>query len=230
MSDLKLCTNTDCKYSCLTWQTNTVIYIKSEKGYDNMAIIKTAILQTHVYMEKSRNINRAAKLLASPELKDIDLAVLPEMFCCPYENKYFPEYAEPEGGDTWEKCSRLAAEHGIYLIAGSMPEQDEDGHIYNTSYVFDRKGHQIGKHRKMHLFDIDVKGGQYFKESETLTPGNQITVFDTEFGKIGLCICYDFRFPELVRLMADQGAEVIIVPAALNLTTGPLHWELMFRQ
>ena len=141
MSDLKLCTNTDCKYSCLTWQTNTVIYIKSEKGYDNMAIIKTAILQTHVYMEKSRNINRAAKLLASPELKDIDLAVLPEMFCCPYENKYFPEYAEPEGGDTWEKCSRLAAEHGIYLIAGSMPEQDEDGHIYNTSYVFERKGH-----------------------------------------------------------------------------------------
>ena len=70
-----------------------------------MAIIKTAILQTHVYMEKSRNINRAVELLASPELKDIDLAVLPEMFCCPYENKYFPEYAEPEGGDTWEKCS-----------------------------------------------------------------------------------------------------------------------------
>ena len=226
MPDLKLCTNTDCKYSCLTWQTNTVVYIKSEKGYDNMAIIKTAILQTHVYMEKSRNINRAAELIASPELKDIDLAVLPEMFCCPYENKY----AEPEGGDTWEKCSRLAAEHGIYLIAGSMPEQDEDGHIYNTSYVFDRKGHQIGKHRKMHLFDIDVKGGQYFKESETLTPGNQITVFDTEFGKIGLCICYDFRFPELARLMADQGAEVIIVPAAFNMTTGPLHWELMFRQ
>ena len=82
----------------------------------------------------------------------------------------------------------------------------------------------------MHLFDIDVKGGQYFKESETLTPGNQITVFDTEFGKIGLCICYDFRFPELARLMADQGAEVIIVPAAFNMTTGPLHWELMFRQ
>lgn len=57
------------------------------------------------------------------------------MFCCPYENKYFPEYAEIEGGDTWEKCSRLAAEHGIYLVAGSMPERDEAGNIYNTSYV-----------------------------------------------------------------------------------------------
>ena len=111
-----------------------------------------------------------------------------------------------------------------------MPERDAAGHIYNTSYVFDRNGHQIGKHRKMHLFDIDVKGGQYFKESDTLTPGDQVTVFDTEFGKMGVCICYDFRFPELARLMVDQGAEVIIVPAAFNMTTGPLHWELMFRQ
>ena len=93
-----------------------------------------------------------------------------------------------------------------------------------------RNGHQIGKHRKMHLFDIDVKGGQYFKESDTLTPGDQVTVFDTEFGKMGLCICYDFRFPELARLMVDEGAQVIIVPAAFNMTTGPLHWELMFRQ
>lgn len=195
-----------------------------------MAIIKTAILQTHVYTDKFCNITQAAELLASPELQGIDLAVLPEMFCCPYENKYFPEYAEIEGGDTWEKCSRLAAEYGIYLVAGSMPERDEAGNIYNTSYVFDRNGHQIGKHRKMHLFDIDVKGGQYFKESDTLTPGDQVTVFDTEFGKMGLCICYDFRFPELARLMVDEGAQVIIVPAAFNMTTGPLHWELMFRQ
>lgn len=195
-----------------------------------MAKIKTAILQTHVYKDKIRNITQAAELLAAPELAGIDLAVLPEMFCCPYENKCFPEYAEAEGGDTWEKCSRLAAEHEVYLVAGSMPERDEEGYIYNTSYVFDRTGKQIGKHRKMHLFDIDVKGGQYFKESDTLTPGNQVTVFDTEFGKMGLCICYDLRFPELARLMVDKGAQVIIVPAAFNMTTGPLHWELMFRQ
>ena len=195
-----------------------------------MSSVKCAILQTYVYQEKKRNLIQAAELLADPALQDIDLAILPEMFCCPYENKFFPEYAEPEGGETWEKCSRLAADHGIYLVSGSMPERDEEGRIYNTSYVFDRKGHQIGKHRKMHLFDIDIKGGQYFKESDTLTPGEQVTVFDTEFGRMGLCICYDFRFPELARLMVDKGAQVIIVPAAFNMTTGPLHWELMFRQ
>ena len=195
-----------------------------------MGKIKTAILQTHVYKEKSRNIAEIAELLAAPELKGIDLAVLPEMFCCPYGNEYFPEYAESEGGDTWKQCSDLAEKYGIYLVAGSMPERDEEGHIYNTSYVFDRTGKQIGKHRKMHLFDIDVKGGQYFKESDTLTPGDQVTVFDTEFGRIGLCICYDLRFPELARLMVDQGAQIMIVPAAFNMTTGPLHWELLFRQ
>lgn len=202
----------------------------SKKGCDIMSSVKCAILQTYVYQEKKRNLIQAAELLADPALQDIDLAILPEMFCCPYENKFFPEYEEPEGGETWEKCSRLAADHGIYLVSGSMPERDEEGRIYNTSYVFDRKGHQIGKHRKMHLFDIDIKGGQYFKESDTLTPGDQVTVFDTEFGRMGLCICYDFRFPELARLMVDKGAQVIIVPAAFNMTTGPLHWELMFRQ
>ena len=110
-----------------------------------------------------------------------------------------------------------------------MPEKDKDGRVYNTSYVFDRQGKQIGKHRKAHLFDIDIKGGQYFKESDTLTSGNQVTVFETEFGMVGLCICYDFRFPELSRLMVEKGAKLIVVPGAFNMTTGPLHWEILFR-
>jgi len=105
----------------------------------------------------------------------------------------------------------------------------EGNHVYNTSYVFDRKGEKIAKHRKMHLFDIDVEGGQYFKESDVLTPGKDVTVFDTEFCRIGLGICYDIRFPELSRLMVLEGAEVIIFPAAFNMTTGPAHWELNFR-
>jgi predicted amidohydrolase len=81
----------------------------------------------------------------------------------------------------------------------------------------------------MHLFDISVEGGQHFKESETLTAGNTATVFDTEFGKMGLAICYDFRFPELSRLMVEDGAKVLITPAAFNMTTGPAHWDVLFR-
>jgi len=101
--------------------------------------------------------------------------------------------------------------------------------VYNTSYVFDRAGKEIAKHRKMHLFDIEVEGGQQFKESDVLSAGAGVTVFDTEFCKMGLMICYDIRFPELSRLMAIMGAEVIVVPAAFNMTTGPAHWEISFR-
>ncbi|WP_297570025.1 carbon-nitrogen hydrolase family protein [uncultured Anaerovibrio sp.] len=158
-----------------------------------------------------------------------DFLTLPEMFCCPYETANFPRYAEAEGGNVWNKCAVLAEKYNIYISAGSVPELGEAGEVYNTAYVFDRQGRQIAKHRKMHLFDIDVKGGQSFKESDTLTAGRKVTVFDTEFGSMGLCICYDFRFPELARLMVLKGAKVIFVPAAFNMTTGPAHWELMFR-
>lgn len=185
-----------------------------------MAIIKTAILQTHVYTDKFRNIIQQQNFLPAGTSGDRSGSPARNVLL-PLREQILPGICGTREGDTWEKCSRLAAEHGIYLVAGSMPERDEAGNIYNTSYVFDRNGHQIGKHRKMHLFDIDVKGGQYFKESDTLTPGDQVTVFDTEFGKMGLCICYDFRFPELARLMVDEGAQVIIVPAAFNMTTGP---------
>lgn len=109
-----------------------------------------------------------------------------------------------------------------------MPEEDGEK-IYNTSFVFDRSGNQIVRHRKMHLFDIRVDGGQSFCESDTFSAGEDITVFDTEFGKMGLIICFDIRFPELTRLEAFKGAQAVFVPAAFNMTTGPAHWELSFR-
>ncbi len=195
-----------------------------------MTIIKTAIIQMSVVKEKLNNIEKAGEFLLKLTDQNIDLAVLPEMFCCPYQTKNFPIYAEEEGGTCWQLLSNMASSYGIYLAAGSMPEKDEKGRIFNTAYVFDRQGRQIAKHRKIHLFDINVTGGQSFTESETLTAGNQVTVFDTEFGSMGLCICYDFRFPELARLMVNKGAQVILVPAAFNMTTGPAHWETMFRQ
>ena len=158
-----------------------------------------------------------------------DLIMLPEMWNGPYEAKRFPDFAEPEGGPSWQFLSALAKERHVYLCGGSIAEREDD-RVYNTAYVFDPDGRQIAKHRKMHLFDIDVKGGQRFFESDTLSPGNDVTVFSTPFCKMGLCICYDFRFPELARLMVDAGAKVILVPAAFNMTTGPAHWELLFRQ
>lgn len=192
-------------------------------------MMRLAIIQMNVVHDKQKNLIHARELLREAARGGIDLAVLPEMFCCPYSNRFFRAYGEEEGGAAWTALSQTARELQIYLVGGSMPELSE-GKVYNTSYVFDREGRQIAKHRKAHLFDIDVEGGQKFQESAVLSPGDQITVFDTEFGKIGLCVCFDFRFQELAKAMADQGAQIIAVPAAFNMTTGPAHWELLFRQ
>lgn len=190
--------------------------------------MKIAQLQTHVYPEKQRSLAQVEAYMDKVMPEKPDLVALGEMFQCPYVTQNFPLYAEEEGGDTWQRLSQLAAKHQVYLSAGTVPELD-GGKVYNTAYVFDRQGRQIAKHRKVHLFDIDVKGGQSFRESDTLSAGNQVTVFDTEFGKIGICVCFDFRFPELGRLMALKGAKLILVPAAFNMTTGPAHWQIMFR-
>jgi len=193
-----------------------------------MNVLKTAQLQTLVRADTDETLRAAETAVAAAADRGADLVALPEMFCCPYEAKNFPLYAEPQGGRVWNACAELAAKYGVWLSAGSVPESD-GGRVYNTAYVFDRTGAQAAKHRKAHLFDIDVRGGQRFRESETLTAGDGITVFQTEFCAIGLCVCYDFRFPELARLMVDRGARVLLVPAAFNMTTGPAHWELLFR-
>lgn len=194
-----------------------------------MSFVDIRVFQTKVLGTKEENLKQMAECMERADLKSTDLVTFPEMFLCPYETACFPVFAEKEGGTAWQWFSRLAKTYDVYLSAGTIPELGEDGRIYNTAYVFDRQGCQIGKHRKVHLFDIDIRGGQYFKESETLSPGNEVTVFDTEFGKVGLCICYDFRFPELARQMVNRGAQIFIVPAAFNMTTGPAHWEILYR-
>ena len=190
-----------------------------------MEKIKIAAIQMSTVADKMENVRTVKAYLEKIKDENPDFVILPEMFCCPYQPENFPIYAEKEGGPVWQQLSGYAKQYGIYLIGGSMPEKD----VYNTSYIFDREGKQIGKHRKVHLFDIDIKGGQTFKESDTLTAGDSDTVFDTEFGKIGVMLCFDIRFPELSRMMVNDGAKVIFVPAAFNMTTGPAHWELSFR-
>ena len=194
-----------------------------------MEKIKIAAIQMPTVADKMENVRTVKAYLEKIKDENPDFVILPEMFCCPYQTENFPIYAEKEGGPVWQQLSGYAKQYGIYLIGGSMPEKDAEGNVYNTSYIFDREGKQIGKHRKVHLFDIDVKGGQTFKESDMLTAGDSDTVFDTEFGKIGVMLCFDIRFPELSRMMVNDGAKVIFVPAAFNMTTGPAHWELSFR-
>lgn len=191
-------------------------------------MFKIALCQMTGSVDKEESKKQARTMIEEAAANGAKIAALPEMWNCPYSNDYFRKYAEKEDGPSVAFLSDLAAKNGIYLIGGSISELDEDN-VYNTSFCFDPSGNIIGKHRKAHLFDVDVKGGIRFMESDTLSPGNQVTVIDTQFCKVGVAICYDVRFPEMSRTMALEGAKLIILPAAFNLTTGPAHWDLLMR-
>lgn len=183
-----------------------------------------------VGFNKEKNLEKAEELIRKLSKEGANIIVLPEMFNTPYSTKYFKQYGEHrETSDTLRRLQIIAREETVYIFAGSIPELDHEDRVYNTCFIIDNKGHILGAHRKMHLFDIDVKGGITFRESAVLHPGDQVTVVDTEYGKIGVGICYDIRFPELARLMTLEGAHIYILPGAFNMTTGPSHWEPLLR-
>lgn len=193
-----------------------------------MRSIKAALVQMQVTEEKERNLRAAAEAVRRAADAGAQIVCLPEMFVCPYERRAFLAAREARDGRIWSALAQMAAESRVVLIGGSFPET-ADGRLYNTCFVFDAAGREIARHRKVHLFDIDIAGGQRFRESDTFSPGDALTVFDTPLGRFGVEICFDIRFSELTQLMALHGAEAVFVPASFNMTTGPAHWQLLFR-
>ncbi|XP_054684104.1 omega-amidase NIT2 isoform X1 [Grus americana] len=216
-----------------------------------MSNFRLALIQLHVSTVKSDNLQRACGLVREASAKGAKVVALPECFNSPYGTQYFKDYAEKIPGESTRKLSEVAKECSIYLIGGSIPEED-DGKLYNTCTVFGPDGAMLAKHRKekqkrnarllgtnevvqntsgvqVHLFDINIPGKIQFKESETLSPGNSFSMFDTPYCKVGLGICYDIRFAEMAQIYGQQGCQLLIYPGAFNLTTGPAHWELLQR-
>lgn len=192
-------------------------------------IINIAICQMNITTDKSANLQKAEFMIRKAHKdNDSDIVVLPEMFNCPYDHKFFSRFSETYPGETTNMLSGLARELKIFIVGGSIPERD-GGRIFNTSFIFGRDGKMIARHRKVHLFDINIKNGISFKESRFISPGKDITVFNTDFCMTGVAICYDMRFPELIRKMVLAGAKLIIVPAAFNTITGPAHWHITAR-
>jgi omega-amidase len=202
--------------------------------------VKLALIQLACTADKAHNLSHArSKVLEAAQKHDAGIVVLPECFNSPYGTKYFPNYAETllpsppteDQSPSFHALSKMAAEAKVYLIGGSIPElEPESKKLYNTSLTFSPSGELLATHRKVHLFDIDIPGKITFRESDVLSPGNNITILDLpEYGKIGIAICYDVRFPELATIAARKGAFLLLYPGAFNTTTGPLHWELLAR-
>lgn len=187
-----------------------------------------AVCQMIISENKDENLQKAEAMIRESALLGANVVTLTEMFNCPYSNDLFASFAEEIPGKTSSMLSDLSKELGIYIIGGSIPEKSGDK-IFNSSIIVNNKGEIIDVYRKIHLFDIDIKGKITFRESDTLEYGNKIVVVDTPFCKIGIAICYDIRFPELMRILTLKGAEVIVLPAAFNMTTGSAHWDSLMK-
>lgn len=194
--------------------------------------VKVALCQLSVTEDKTENIKNAKNKIKEAAKAGAKLIILPEMWNCPYSNDSFPIYAEEIDSGTkgsspsTEMLSETAKIADVTIVGGSIPER-RDGKLYNTCCVYGKDGKLLGKFSKMHLFDIHIPGKISFKESDTLTPGNAPLVVDTDIGRIGIGICYDIRFPELAMIYNSRGVHLICYPGAFNMTTGPLHWELL---
>jgi len=159
--------------------------------------------------DKDANFNKISELLNEHSWYKPDLIVLPEVFNTGVDHELFKKMAEPVGGVSTDFLSSLAKQHAANIVGGSFIEKCPDGSLKNTSLVFDREGQIIGRYSKIHLFSYyGINEGKY------LTAGDKAVVVNTDFGRIGLSICYDLRFPELYRTLALAGAEVVVCPAA----------------
>ncbi len=189
--------------------------------------LKLAVIQLRTELEQAATMEKAGRMIREAAQNGAEIVVLPEMFNCPYSGEYFRRYARRGHEAAVDEMARWARENRVLLVGGSIPELT-DGKLYNSCFVFDAEGRQIARHRKVHLFDVDLPGMR-FKESNTFAPGEEITTFETPWGTMGAAICFDVRFPELFRAMAKRGAKLIFLPAQFNQKTGPAHWELSLR-
>jgi deaminated glutathione amidase len=195
-----------------------------------MAILRVGLVQLNSQHDRAANLATIDGLVGEAAARGARFVMLPEH--APYlgPKAGYQEGAEPIPGPTTERYAALARRHRISLHAGSMVERtDIPGKYANTTVVFNPAGEIVAKYRKIHLYDVEIPGRVSSKESDSVAPGDEIVTVAIEGVTVGLAICYDLRFPELFRLLALKGAEVLVNPAAFTLYTGRDHWEVLLR-
>ena len=187
-----------------------------------------AAIQMNAQEDIELNWTTAKSLAAEAKRRGAELVAFPETFlyvgpdktaACDLDDKWLPQFAE------------LAQRLGVYLLAGSVGERiPESKKIYNTSVLLDRSGNELARYRKIHLFDATLPNGRSYRESDYIAPGSEAVTANTEFGEVGLSICYDLRFPELYRKLTSGGAtRMIFIPSNFTLMTGKDHWLPLLR-
>lgn len=192
-------------------------------------VVKIAGIQMASGPNVAANLSEAEKLIEIAVEQGAKLVALPEYFAIMgMKDTDKVKVAEKEGsGPIQEFLSNIAKKHEIWVVGGSIPLQSEQQEkIYNACMVYNDQGQLVARYNKIHLFGLSL-GNETYHEEKTITPGKQVVTVDSPFGKIGLSICYDLRFPELYRAMGE--VDLILIPAAFTETTGKAHWESLVR-
>lgn len=179
--------------------------------------------------EVGANLVEAARLIAQAAAQGAQLVALPEYFPLigATDAERLAAREQDDGGPIQQFMSETAKQHGIWLVGGSLPlAADDPAKLRNTCLVYDDRGNRVARYDKIHLFGF-ARGTESYDESLSIEPGSEVVAFDSPFGRVGLAICYDLRFPELFRALGD--VDLLVVPAAFTETTGRAHWELLLR-
>ncbi len=192
-------------------------------------IFKVAAVQMASGTNVAGNLSEARRLIERAADMGARLVVLPEYFPIMGLNEMdkVAVREQPGSGMIQDFLREMALKHKIWLVGGSMPlAASVPEKVLNSCLVFDDKGEQVARYDKIHLFNLNL-GNEHYHEARTIEAGNAVVVLDSPFGRIGLSICYDLRFPELFRAMKD--VDIIVLPAAFTETTGKMHWEPLVR-
>ncbi len=198
---------------------------------------KIAAIQMASGPQIKANVMEATRLIREAATKGAGMVVLPEAFALmAMDESENIDVAEEQGsGFIQDAIRQCAIDNKVWVVAGSIPlKQDESEKASVASLMFNDKGEIVARYNKIHLFDVEIncddnKATDVYKESDTFEAGKDIVVVDTPFGKMGMSVCYDLRFPMLYREMVKQGAEIFLIPSAFTKTTGKIHWEPLLK-
>ncbi len=195
-----------------------------------MRNLRAAVVQMRTGSDRDDNLRQAADRIRAAAAEGADLVALPEVIAWRGPQRDEVSHAEAIDGPTLAALATAARENAVWLVGGSFLELDPEGAgCWNTCPLLAPDGTLVARYRKIHLFDIDLPGRVSTRESDTRRAGNEVVTAVTPLGRIGLAVCYDLRFPELFRRLADEGTEIVVMPSAFTLPTGRAHWHALVR-
>jgi predicted amidohydrolase len=197
----------------------------------NAGSFSAALIQMRSSLTPGANIDDAVRMIGEAKAAGADYVLTPEMtnILAAKREQLFAVIAEEESDNALATLRELARQFGIYIHIGSLAIRISHDRAANRSFLIDPKGDIAARYDKIHMFDVDLAGGESYRESRNYRPGDSAVLADLPWGRLGLTICYDLRFPALYRALAEAGATMLSIPSAFTKQTGDAHWHVLLR-